>query len=171
LEAGESLSSSCGIAGRPLRWNFHNATRYFRGELRDAGFDVTPGRVKFLRNTLFRPGHFGCALPSRFFQQLGALIKQSFAGSFLLNVNLGARLLQSFLVLFDFFRGGGLRGFRGFACSGGSRFTLGHYPKQRLEEECPQNAVKNEQDQDCRHSLKEQFAKLVNNLLHLACFA
>ena len=105
------------------------------------------------------------------FQQLGALIKQSLARSFLLNVYLRARLLQSFLVLLDFFRSGGLRGFGGFASAGGSRLAFGHYLKQRLEEKRSQNAVKSEQDQDCRHSLKEQFPKLVNDLLHLACVA
>jgi hypothetical protein len=71
----------------------------------------------------------------------------------------------------DFFRGGGLRGFGGFASPVGSRLALGHHLQQRLEEKGPQNRGKNEQNQDCRHSLKEQFAKLVNNLLHLACVA
>jgi hypothetical protein len=168
LEAGESSSSFCGAAGRPLRWNFHNATRNFRGELRDGGFDVTAGRVKLFRYTLFRLSDFGRALPSRFFQQLGALIKQSLARGFLLDVNLRARLFQSFLVLLDFLSSRGLRGFGGFASAGGSRLAFGHYFEQRLEEKHPQNAVKSEQDQDCRHSLKEQFPKLVNDLLHLA---
>jgi hypothetical protein len=139
--------------------------------LRDRGFDVSAGCVKLLRYTLFRLGDFGLALPSRFFQQLGALIKQSLARGFLLNVNLRARLFQSFLVLLDFFRSGSLRRFGGFAGAGGSRLAFGHYFEQRLEEKPPQNTVKSEQDQDCRHSLKEQFPKLVNDLLHLACVA
>ena len=42
---------------------------------------------------------------------------------------------------------------------------------KRLEEKGAEEQIKNEQDQDCRHSLKEQFAKLVNNCLHLACVA
>ncbi len=134
-------------------------------------FDVAAGRVKLLRYTIFRLSDFGCALPSRFFQQLGALIKQSLARGFLLDVNLRARLFQGFLVLLDFFGSGGLRGFGGFASAGGSRLAFGHYLKQRLEEKRSQNAVKGEQDQDCRHSLKEQFPKLVNDLLHLACVA
>jgi hypothetical protein len=171
LEAGESSSSFCGAAGRPLRWNFHNATGNFHGELRDHGVDVTAGRVKLFRHTLFRLSDFGCALASRFFQQLGALIKQSLARSFLLNVNLRARVFQGFLVLLDFLSSRGLRGFGGFASAGGSRLAFGHYLKQRLEEKRPQNAIKNEQDQDCRHSLKEQFPKLVNDVLHLACVA
>jgi len=61
------LSSFCGAAGGPLRWNFHNATRNFRGELRNSGFDVMAGRVELFRYTLFRLGDFRSALPSRFF--------------------------------------------------------------------------------------------------------
>ena len=166
------MSLSCRAAGRPLWWNLQNAPCNFRGELRDAGFDVAPGGARIPAQRAVSPWRLRpAALPRASFNNRGAIIEQFLASGFLLGVNLGARLPQSFLVLLDFFRGGGLRGFRGFARAGGSRFALGHHFQQRLEKQHPQNDVKNEKDQDCRHSLKEQFAKLVNNLLHLACVA
>jgi len=64
-----------------------------------------------------------------------------------------------------------LRGFGGFASADGSRFALRHHLEQGLEENGSKDAVENKEYQDCRHSLKEQFPKLVNNLLHLSCFA
>jgi hypothetical protein len=80
-------------------------------------------------------------------------------------------LLERSLILLHFLGGVDLSGFGGFARSGGSRFALGHDREQGLEENGTKKEIKNEKDQDCRHSLKEQFAKLVNNLLHLACVA
>ena len=111
------------------------------------------------------------ALPRACFKRFRAIVQELFAGVFLLRVNLGAGLLQRVLILLHFICSGRLRRFRSLARADGSRLALVHYFHQRNEKQCPHDAVKNQNDQDCRHSLKEEFAKLVNNLLHLTCVA
>jgi len=59
------------------------------------------------------------------------------------------------------------RFFRGALRPQRLRITLRHHPQQRSEENYPQDPKKYEYDQDCRHSLKEEFSQLVNNFLHL----
>src|SRR6266850_3386911 len=126
---------------------------------------------QFLCHPLFRACDFRHRLDSRFFQQRRALVQHLLSRRFLFRVDLCARLFQRVLILLELFRCSRLCVSSGLACTHRACVALRHHRQQRLEKQRPQHHVKSQNNQDCRHSLKEQFPKLVNNLLHLSCVA
>jgi len=75
-------------------------------------------------------------------------------------------VVLSVLVLLSLLQCPRLSHFGGLLRPHGASIALGHRREQGLKENPSQDEVKKEDDQDCRHSLKEEFSQLVNNFLH-----
>jgi hypothetical protein len=135
-----------------------NAPGNFGGKLGNGSFDFAAGRSEFARGARFAGRNLRGSRSASLFDHGGALIEYLFTRNFLFGVNLPAGLLQGVLVLLDLLDSGSLSRFRGLLRAHGPGIALRHDRKQRLKENHPQDEVKKEDDQDCRHSLKEEFS-------------
>ncbi len=154
-----------------MRWNLQESPRDFLRKLTGRRFHFAARHRELLGHTILPRGDFRGCSRSRFSQYRRALIQESLARRFLLPIDLRTGLPQRVLILFNLLSGRGLCGLRRFLCPRGPRFPLRHDLQERLEKNRAENQVKGENDQDCGHSLKEQFSQLANNFLHLECVA
>jgi hypothetical protein len=135
-----------------------NAPGNFGGKLGNGSFDFTAGRSEFGDDARFAGGNLRGSRSASLFGHRGALIECPFTRSFLFGVNLPAGLPQGVLVLLNLLDSGSPSRFRSLLRAHGPSVAFGHDRKQRLKENRPQDEVKKEDDQDCRHSLKEEFS-------------
>ncbi|HZV87343.1 MAG TPA: hypothetical protein VFF95_07350 [Candidatus Binatus sp.] len=143
-----------------------NTPGNFGGKLRNRRFNLAARRSNLASDAFFGGCHLRRRPCTSLFNHCGPLIKDLLARGFLFGIHLRARLLQGVLVLLDLLNGGSLSHLGGFLRAHGARIALGHHRKQRLKENRPQDEVKKQDDQDCRHSLKEEFSQLANNFVH-----
>jgi len=134
--------------------------------LRDCRFDFAARRGELASDAILAGGNPSRGRNPSLFYYRSAFIEQLLSRGFLLGIHLRASVLQGVLVLLILLSGGSLGQLSSFLRTYCAGLALGHNFKQRLKEKRPQNEVKKKDDQDCRHSLKEEFYQLVNHFLH-----